>query len=170
MARILGYVARDSWGHEPGQIVISRAVLDRLALSQKNVNRLPKVVDKKVGEGMEETKKFLFWVGRTQQVETNEESDVFYALVNRGQRPIWGRFVRGKKGRMTRELTTILHPVRGRGMVQWEVVAAYAGPPTPPFPGDPFTTHASREFWSTHALEVGALPYHPGTETTTCPW
>jgi hypothetical protein len=112
-------------------------------------------------------KKFHFEVGFCKCVTARAEDDVFYAQVNRGRKVIWGKFVKGKKDEISRIQTVIAIPVY-RG---WQVIAAYVGAATPQFPGDPTgDLQESVDFWSTHALIEGALPYHKGTERTTCPW
>ena len=112
-----------------------------------------------------------FWTGRSQCVGTTSKDDVFYALVNRGRQPIWGRFVRNREGEMSCHQTVILRPVgETPHLVGWRVVAAYVGQWAPPFPGDPYATKSSREYWLKHALVEGAVRYEKGTEEVECPW
>ena len=165
---------------EPQRIECPEVVANRLRLTEKQMARAIQVVDGNVGEvdwdvgvsshPVVRTKKFGCWTGRGERVETREGDDVFYARVERKGDPIWGRFVRGRKGEMARSQTVILRPYCDAGPVGWLVVAAYVGEPAPAFPGDPYMTGKSREYWSRHALLDGAIPYSPGTETTQCPW
>lgn len=111
--------------------------------------------------------RFPFNVGVDKCVPTEDGDDVFYARVNRGRLPVWGKFVRGKKPQMSR-VQTVIACKDGN---QWNVIAAYIGGTAPQFPGDPTGDHQeSVDFWSTHALIEGTVPHHKGTETTTCPW
>lgn len=166
---------------EPQTIELSEEVANRLTLTPRQYERAQQIVDGnvvevdwdvgKISSPIVCTECFPFWTGITQRVETREGDDVFYARVDRGLRPpIWGRFVRGRKGQLTRSQTVILRPVCDVGPVGWTVVAAYVGDAAPPFPGDPFETASSREYWATHALLDGVIPYRNGTETTRCPW
>lgn len=169
---------------EPQHIVLTAPVRERLALTPKGVERARARLDGQVGEvdwDVREschpvviTTTYPHWTGRAQRVETTSEDDVFYARVDRGRRPIWGRFARGRKGLMSRSQTVVLRPVdvidEDGQHVGWEVVAAYADVPAPPFPGDRFAGRDSLAYWRTHALVDGALPYDEGSVTTECPW
>lgn len=167
-------------GEEPQAIELSDAVARRIRMTMKGLKRARGMLDGKISEvdwDVSEssapiviTTKFSFWAGRSERVETSSSDDVFYALVNRGPFPIWGRFVRNRKGEMTRHQTVILRPVCDAGPVAWRVVAAYVGEPAPAFPGDPFADADSRDHWLRHALIDGTLPYDKATVTAECPW
>jgi hypothetical protein len=165
---------------EPQSIEISDQVASRIKLSDKAMVRAKGIVDGKVGEvdwdvgesssPIVITHKFPFYTGRSERVETVEGDEIFYAQVQRRGAPIWGRFIKSRKGQMSRSQTVILRPVSDLGPVGWNIVAAYIGEPAPAFPGDPFASANSQEYWMSHALVDGAVPYHKGTETTDCPW
>ena len=120
------------------------------------------------------TREFKRSVGLSNCVTVGRKSDVFYAQVQWRGRPIWGKFVRGRKGRASRFLSIIIRPVSEEGideLAAWNVVGAYSGKPSPGFPGDPFGDSGdSQVFWANHALLDGALPYRQETVTKTCPW
>lgn len=159
-------------------VVVPFEVLDRLSIN--NRRRLQQMLEESTpGEPWDRnevvTKEFGRVIGRTKCVETNASSTTFWARIGPGQtdprtgtgRGLYARFVpKGTKKASSRSLTAILRP-NGDG---WRVVSAFVGEPTPDWPGGAFETEGSRTFWSTHALVEGALPYHKGTETTTCPW
>ena len=178
-----GYCKSELFDSEtPQRIEMSEAVLNRCRLTEKGLARAQIMLDgqiRKVGWDVTEgrgaprviVRKFPFWTGQSERVETEAGDDVFYARVDRCNRtPIWGRFVRGRKGMMVRHQTVIIRAESDIGPIGWKVVAAYAGEPAPPFPGDPFATRDSVDFWSAHALIEGAVPYRKGTEQTDCPW
>lgn len=165
---------------EPQGIELPAAVRARCRLTENGLARACGMVDGKVDEvdwdvSVSSTPvvistTFPHWTGRAERVETREGDDVFYAKVNRGPIPIWGRFVRGRTGGLVRSQTVIIRPVSDLGPVGWRVVGLYAGDPAPAFPGDRFADARSREYWANHALLDGALPYLKGSETTKCPW
>jgi len=163
---------------EPQTIEINETMAKRL--TPKQLERARGMVDGKVNEvdwdvgkssnPVAITRKFPFNTGVSERVKTADGDKVFYAQVQRRGRPIWGRFVRGRKPMMSRSQTVILRPVCDVGPVGWNVVAAYIGETAPPFPGDPFEQSNSRYFWSQHALLDGTMPYSRETVTTVCPW
>jgi hypothetical protein len=174
---------------DPGWVGIKEEMLTRLSLSDKKFSRLVKSVEGRVAApdwDLRESRhaivfktQFPYWVGANKCVEAPSEDGVFYARVERRGKPVWGRFIRGVKAPLSRSMTTILRPVAEdvqlpstADNVAWEVVAHYAGGESPAFPGDPTVRNyaASREFWKSHALVNGALPYKAGTETSVCPW
>jgi len=176
-----GYCASAPYADtEPQTVELPLAVAARLSLTPKQLDRAQEVVDGNVNEvdwDVSEsshpvvlTKRFPFSTGVMERIETREGDDVFYARVDRRGPPIWGRFVRNRRGQLTRSQTVILRPYCDIGPIGWTVVAAYVGEAAPPFPGDPFEKGNSRVYWSRHALIDGALPYRKGTETAQCPW
>lgn len=163
---------------EPQTIEIPEEIAKRFSAWQ--LGKLASMVDGKICEvdwdvresssPIVVTCSFSHFTGWSEKVETCEGDRMFYAQVQRKGPPIWGRFVKKMIPRETTSLTMVLRPVCNAGPVGWRVVTAYAGEAAPPFPGDPYETADSREYWSNHALLDGAMPYRKETVTTVCPW
>lgn len=177
---MLGYCICDDESTIPQQITISSALACRFDLVQ--LIRLRKMVDGQVTEvdcdllesrkPIVLTRRFSCVVGFSDRVRTFADDDrIFYAQVQRRGRPVWGRFIKRAYGEEATSMTVILRPVAETpAAVGWEVAAAYVGEPAPPFPGDPYESMKSREYWSRHALLDGGMPYRKDTVTTVCPW
>jgi hypothetical protein len=55
----------------------------------------------------------------------------------------------------------------------WELITAWTGPTTPAYPGTPYETAYSADFWSTHGLTTGIngrQPFIEETKTTVRPF
>lgn len=101
--------------------------------------------------------------GRTACVKTRDHDEVFYAHLGGHN---WGRFVRGRKAETCQYLSIVL---RRRGD-SYSLHKAYVGHIGEPFPGDPNERgNQSREYWATHALVDGTIPYRQDSVTKDAP-
>ena len=105
-------------------------------------------------------------IGTSDLVPIEPGDDIVYAKrLNRDEYTVFNK----SKTAQPCSLVTVALALQEDGTC--ELVSAWVGPSdSPSFPGSPYETPASKDFWSKHAMAWGNQHIQPGTETTTCPW
>lgn len=104
-------------------------------------------------------------IGSTDLVETDDADDVVYA--KRLNRDTFTRFVRNKDAPPTRYITVhLMQDKEG----DYELLSAWMGRISPPFPDDPNAVAESLPYWNTHALVFGHQAIQKDTLTKEVPW
>lgn len=105
-------------------------------------------------------------VGYDFVVDTPEDDNVFYAQVAREN--TYTRFIKCGKPLATQYVTVVLE--RSDDKQTYELQDIRIGRSTPPRPGTPQETSASREYWATHAFVQEGQVLQPRTITKDCPY
>lgn len=104
-------------------------------------------------------------IGNTDIVETTDADTIYYAM------PIKKKFfARFAKNRAPLPSNTISIILEKDDAGNFEVLDAWIGLYSPPFPGDERETPDSKEFWATHALVQDAKAIQSKSITKTCPY
>ena len=104
-------------------------------------------------------------IGNSDIVETTDKDTIYYAQPIK--QTVFSRIARNRLPSPSRKLT--VHLKRDKAG-NYEIINAWVGPSSPPFPGDKDEKSNSKAYWQTHALVQDAQKVQSQSITKTCPY